>query len=233
MKTTKVQNLVYKMITENTGSHMLDSGGAYGRMWQRNQNKSIQDFIKAPECTLEITNCKYSDIERIELNVTISVFHHMVNRLELDALCDRFNRRKVANWYSKEFYGVSDKGESFLLEHFEAGESFNTYNWSGNYSQVLQGCELEHKETGDKYMLIQIHGGCDVRGGYTDAKLFKLSCEYFLSEDCMFQDIDYMGEFITNEGRCVQDSDLELLKQKYKLNKGDSVTIEGSLSEAV
>lgn len=229
MKTNKVQNLVYKMLTENTGSSFLDSGDAYGRAWQRNQKKTLQDFIKSPECTLEITNCKYSGEERIELDVTISVFHHMVNTLELDALCNRFNRREVNNWNSQEFYGVSDKGEKFLLEHFKiSSETFNTYNWSAKYSQVLQGCELEHKETGDKYILIQIHGGCDVRGGYTDAKLFKLSCEYFLSEDCLFEDIDYMGGFITNEGRPIQDRDLELLKQKYKLKKGDSVTIKGS-----
>lgn len=219
------------MLTENTGCHGLDSGGAYGRAWQRNSVKSIQDFIKEPECTLEITNCKYSDKENIELMVNISVFHHMVNRLELDALCDRFNRRKVNNWDSQEFYGISDKGEAFILEHFEAGESFNTYNWSANYSQVLQGCELEHKETGEKYILLQVHGGCDVRGGYTDAKLFKLSCDYFLSEDCMFEDVDYMGEFITNEGQSVTDKDLQALKNKYNLKKGDSKVITGTLCE--
>jgi hypothetical protein len=26
---------------------------------------------------------------------------------------------------------------------------------------------------GEPYLLLQIHGGADVRGGYTDAKLFK------------------------------------------------------------
>ena len=29
------------MLTENTGKHMLDSGGAYGRHWERNQKKSF------------------------------------------------------------------------------------------------------------------------------------------------------------------------------------------------
>ena len=38
------KELIYKMLTENTGVHMLDSGGAYGRNWERNQVKTIEDF---------------------------------------------------------------------------------------------------------------------------------------------------------------------------------------------
>lgn len=33
----KTKHLIYEMLTENTGRHMLDSGGAYGRNWERNQ----------------------------------------------------------------------------------------------------------------------------------------------------------------------------------------------------
>ena len=39
-----IEQTIFEMITENTGSHMLDSGGAYGRNWQRNQGKTIDDF---------------------------------------------------------------------------------------------------------------------------------------------------------------------------------------------
>jgi len=35
MKDTK--KVIYKMLTENTGVHMCDSGGENGRHWQRNQ----------------------------------------------------------------------------------------------------------------------------------------------------------------------------------------------------
>ena len=38
-------------------------------------------------------------------------------------------------------------------------------------SQILQGANLTINE--EQYILIQIHGGADARGGYTDAKLFK------------------------------------------------------------
>jgi len=38
----ETKQLVYKMLTENTGKHFLDSGGTDGRMWQRNQRKTME-----------------------------------------------------------------------------------------------------------------------------------------------------------------------------------------------
>ena len=43
---TMIEQTIYNMLTENTGTHMLDSGGGSGRHWQRNQKKSIEDFKK-------------------------------------------------------------------------------------------------------------------------------------------------------------------------------------------
>ena len=56
-------------------------------------------------------------------------------------------------------------------------EPFNTYDGDSDLSQVLQGAWLEDAD-GDTYLLLQIHGGCDVRGGYTDAKLFKAEYDW-------------------------------------------------------
>ena len=44
MNFTKAQKEVYAMLIENTGKHMLDSGSAYGRNWQRNKSKTIEDL---------------------------------------------------------------------------------------------------------------------------------------------------------------------------------------------
>ena len=33
----ELKKKVIEMLQENTGRHMLDSGGAYGRHWERNQ----------------------------------------------------------------------------------------------------------------------------------------------------------------------------------------------------
>ncbi len=39
----KIEELITAMLKENTGSHFLDSGGAYGRNWQRNQKVDFEE----------------------------------------------------------------------------------------------------------------------------------------------------------------------------------------------
>ena len=45
-KTT--DEIIYSMLVESTGTHMLDSGGGSNRHWQRNQVKSLEDFQSEP-----------------------------------------------------------------------------------------------------------------------------------------------------------------------------------------
>ena len=174
-KFTDTQKLVYAMLTENTGRHMLDSGGAYGRNWERNQANTIEDFDNEQEQTIEKSEWTDKDGEtHTEYERTVSVFHYL-SELELDHVCDKFNELNTdcKDWEGDFGYGVSQAGADFLeLIGMESKHEFNTYNGDCDLSQVLQGAWLEDAD-GDTYILLQIHGGCDVRGGYTDAKLFK------------------------------------------------------------
>ena len=43
-----INTIIYEMLTESTGKHMLDSGGDNNRHWQRNQQKSLEDFENEP-----------------------------------------------------------------------------------------------------------------------------------------------------------------------------------------
>ena len=175
MKTTQnyneVQKLIYSMLVENTGKHFLDSGFADGRMWQRNQNKTIDDFYNEPE------EIYYFDENCEDLERTVSVFHFLTNDHQIDEICEDFNKLNTNpnNWDANKFdiYGVSKEAWSYLneLAEVEILHTFNTYNYDSDLSQVLQGSHLEID--GEFYTLIQIHGGADVRGGYTDAKLLK------------------------------------------------------------
>jgi hypothetical protein len=170
MKNTK--QLIYEMLTQNTGAHFLDSGGAYGRNWERNQIKSIEDFESEPE-ELYTYSKDWNELER-----TVSVFHYL-SKLELDELCDEYNALPCEDWECCEdnVYGVSKHQWEWLNERIEdikVLHTFNTYNGDSDLSQILQGSWIELN--GDQYLLLQIHGGCDARGGYTDAKLFK-PCE--------------------------------------------------------
>jgi len=239
MKLTLEQTIA-AMLTENTGKHFLDSGGAYGRAWQRNIGKTVEDFRAMPSATAEIYVREYGGETIAEVLPCVNVFHLLTGgALELDDLCSEFNAMPVDDWKSDDFYGVSMAGAEWLeMRGFtQSGQSFNTYNWGANHSQVLQGAELtrESEYGEEKYLLLQIHGGADVRGGYTDAKLFKLDddAEYYnaLTEDCGFSaeltgidtetkdmfngtrrdnymHITWHGEWINEDGGCADDSEL-------------------------
>lgn len=170
MNHNKTQKLIYEMMITNTGTHMLDSGGSDGRMWQKNQKKSFQDFKNEGS----VSHYVYKDAkDSTDINFTVSIFHYLPTRLELDEVCDEFNSLPCKEWNS-DIYGISEDQKEWLeARGFEAGDSWNTYNGESTLSQVLQGTELKQDGGSGDYVLIQLHNGADVRGGYTDAKLFK------------------------------------------------------------
>jgi hypothetical protein len=168
--TSNVNELVYSMLTENTGTHFLDSGGTNGRMWQRNKSKCLQDFEDEPAESYQY-DAKYNEIFR-----TVSVYHFLTNDLQIDNICFEFNNLNTnpEDWEGGEdVYGVSLAAWDYLTEfnEVEVQRSWNTYNGDSDLSQILQGANLTINN--EEYILIQIHGGADARGGYTDAKLFK------------------------------------------------------------
>lgn len=177
----KTKKLIYEMLTECTGKHMCDSGFDNGRHWQRNQKKTIEDFENEPEEHIYRENGYiYRDL---------SVFHYL-SELQLDDICNEFNKINTdcKDWNAEVnddnfIYGVSKEaweklpqlGQGMSLNSINIHNTFNTYNYDNDLTQVLQGSNLTIND--EEYILIQIHNGADVRGGYTDAKLFKLNDE--------------------------------------------------------
>ena len=228
--TSNTKELIFSMLTENTGTHMLDSGGTSGRMWQRNANKCIADFDNEP-AELYQYDPKYNEIYR-----TVSVFHYLTHNLEVDDIAFNFNElnTNAEDWEAdcKEdnayLYGVSLNAWLDLVtsNEVEVSRSWNTYNGESDLSQTLQGANLLIND--EYYILIQIHGGADARGGYTDAKLFKCgdymdgmiheylreytdSCELMEELEYIDSMVDYWDESIVYKGK-------ELDAIKIKLN---------------
>lgn len=227
-----IKTTIYKMLTQDTGTHFLDSGGAYGRHWQENKGKTLEDFEASPSATLEVYRWERDGKVSFDFNPTVSLFHHLTECLELDELCREFNALPVPDWNSTEFYGVSEQGEDWLKFRgfVPEGGCFNSYNWNASFSQTIQGCFLDLD--GSKYALLQIHGGCDVRGGYTDARLFLISSgETYsvLTEDCTFYtetpdgeglSVDWSGgEWMTHEGCSARDEDFEKFAETLNLSE--------------
>ena len=172
------------MLTQNTGTHFLDSGGAYGRNWEGNQGVK---FDELPTATLKGEVWKSGSC----LNVTKSVYHFLKERLTYDhgrtqgmnAYANRPENEDegwgqlVEGWAKKrrdgeigkpvEIGGIYGEGEPFWR---------NTSNYDSLLDQVIQFYYWTEGEFGDRttYVALQIHGGCDVRGGYTDPVIFEV-----------------------------------------------------------
>jgi hypothetical protein len=165
-KLSPTDKALISMLTENTGSSMCDSGDAYGRHHEHNQGR---DFLAEPATKFRITT--YGDDSVPEIRCTHNVFHWLRQRVIYDAkMTAKFNRfAKLA--CNKDSYNL-ELAEEFAKLHGHNRSTVNTYNGEDMLSQTLQ---YVYFETDDGcYVLLQIHGGCDVRGGYTDPKAFQV-----------------------------------------------------------
>lgn len=170
--TDNTEEVVFGMLTENTGTHFLDSGGSDGRAWQRNAKKTLEDFRAEPEAYFE--GGEYPEVGK-------STFWHLVNNLKHDqglnaayhAFAETYPDESWLEinelWLDK--LGVPDEGGDF---YSESRWTFNTYNFSDEWlcDQTLQGTFFGMG--GSDYLILQVHGGADVRGGYTKPEVFSL-----------------------------------------------------------
>tara|TARA_R110000803_G_C11877755_1_gene309300 strand:- start:46 stop:597 length:552 start_codon:yes stop_codon:yes gene_type:complete len=175
----KTKHAIYKMLTEDTGKHMCDSGGATGRHWQKNQKKSIEDFINEPYETLE-TDGEYKYYSR-------SLFHHLNETCEyLEAETEDFN-----NWVKRDLYNYDNPNGRAFDGAYDVQEYLNNeYHYGFN---VENTCNFENDlDQGFIYVYdwdaeiiaLSVHNGADCRGGYTNFKLFKIdeSFHYMYTE---------------------------------------------------
>lgn len=168
---TQTQAVLAAMLTENTGTHFLDSGGAYGRAWQANRAAAgehpAQFFIDRPDIA----------VDAHFQSVTLDVFHFLDLNLEFDPEMDarwgdycteydtgRWDLEGMAH-FARNWAGVYGDGKAFIV---------NTYNGEDSLSQIVQYLYGYDPETDRAYVILQIHGGCDARGGYTDGRVFRV-----------------------------------------------------------
>lgn len=188
---TDTQRIVYQMMTENTGIHMMDSGGATGRMWQRNQKHTIEDFIEQPKARLD------------EWGGDISIFHFFSEFLEHDAEMQKKIEDVAELLPHESWFGIREAFIADLLEPpdslYPSGWTFeNTYNTyndpdSIHLSQTFEGSDLVDPG-GRRLLLIMLHNGADVRGGYTKPYAFRYKGDYMDEFMCGMMDYDIFCE---------------------------------------
>jgi hypothetical protein len=172
---TETERILHEMLVENTGVHPLDSGFAYGRHWER--NREIQDFRKLP--VVDVTVWKDGSLE-----ATVNVFHYLRFFLERDKTSEALEAMLYAlaeepEWRDEPWLSVMYEFADRLVDlGWSRDGGWNSYNWENLLSQVIQGINVwkEDKDgyPAEEYVILQIHNGCDVRGGYTKPRVFRL-----------------------------------------------------------
>ena len=173
------QRVLVRMMRENTGASILDSGGAYGRAWQNNLSRDFGN-VKAATLRGHVYTSEYSkppNVPTLELDVTIDLFTYLASRLEYDRALTRQLQRFAAlpenkdeSWLAiaEAFPAwIANKRDADASEEW-AGNSYNEDNYLSGTVQYVH-FRMDH----DEYVILQVHGGCDVRGGYTAPKVFR------------------------------------------------------------
>lgn len=190
------EEIIANQLAENTGIAMMDSGGANGRMWQRNQMRAAAHG----QTVLEMFQAQ-STAWWDGYGVTISAFHWMTERLdfapELQRRLDRWinlgwiearhpergsryadgpftnSPATIDEWLDKQI----GRRKPWVEPHSEFGGWTNTYNHENLLSQDLQfrlfATTDEHPLGADSYVAMSTHNGADARGGYSDFKIYR------------------------------------------------------------
>jgi hypothetical protein len=209
--TDTTDTILAGMLTENTGRHLLDSGDTYGRHWQRNAGMTVGDFLARPEVTPGIFT--HDGVTTVDY-VTLDVFHFLRHRVTYNAeLTSAFNAYESERDSYESWPAVITSWLDFVGARCEGADpvSYNTANGEDYLSQVLQFWIFDG-DYGDHHVVLQVHGGCDVRGGYTAPKVFDLADRYTLFDNAevyvnLFDGDDQVG-YLWVRGCEVEDADI-------------------------
>ena len=167
----KTEKVLKAMFLEDTGAHICDSGGAYGRNHEKNQKR---DLAGEPPVKMEASiftfrvKGKPPSTPEVELEFRYNTYQWLLGRLEfaedLDAQLQAFldSRPNDAHYTGMREFAEDLDGEALV--------QVNTYNHESLLDQTLQFITLRDQE--QTVVFLQVHGGCDVRGGYTRPRAF-------------------------------------------------------------
>lgn len=187
----KTDIAIIDMLRANTGMHMLDSGGAYGRHWQRNATRDM-----AGEESGKLSAHSYTDRDgevQWYTEMTVPLYHFLRNRVEyLDVMTTEFwdwadknaeelsYFEEIEAWLSSEMIQDENNPEAMRPVEWNVEHVVNTYNTQNLLDQdmqfyIVKSYDLSEKYgTNDEYLIfIMSHNGCDARGGYSRARIFQ------------------------------------------------------------
>ena len=173
---SRTQKVLHSMFMEDAGGHMLDSGDFYGRAGDA--------YRETPDLRAEPKAAAHGDDDG-DVAVRRSTFHMLDSALEfseeldrrLDRYCARVDTDGSKKWteLAEGFAAENDKGS-----HWDPGEN-NTYYFDNPLDAAFEWFEFDATVsaglgTGERKRvraaLVQVHLGCDIRGGYGRPRAF-------------------------------------------------------------
>lgn len=173
------EKVLTEMLLENTGRALTDSGGAYGRHWERNN----QNGIKTGKQICDYWKSKNGDLE---LYPIAPIFDVLRANFEYNDDC------KMLETYITDIDDIDElvREENNIFEELDywiGSKTAYTYNSDYNIcSQDFLLCVFTYDN--DDYICISIHNGCDARWGFTTPHIFKLLDidDFITSTECAF-----------------------------------------------
>lgn len=159
---------IEQILKENTGANMLDSGDIYGREYEKNIKNGILTGYQPVDFYIDEKN------KEVEITPTVPVYDFLSYNLDYDdKLDDWFNY--IVEKIGLDAYSIVDQEQALeeMPDIEDISQCYNTYNGECVLSQTLQFHHFEYWS--EDYVLLQVHGGCDVRGGYTYPQVFKVN----------------------------------------------------------
>ena len=153
-----------------------DSGEYYGYNYEK-------QLLPVDTTPVEYTNGFY------ELTIPL---HQLDSEFSFDKT-SLYLSMQVNKYYDEEgIYYIESMIEDGIIEPTYLFEDtvYNTYNWECNLERTIQYCFFEYRD--EYYISLQIHNGCDVRGGYTIPIVF----HYDGDIDYWYDMISYVSIYI-------------------------------------
>jgi len=200
-----------EMALEDTGKSLLDSGDFYGRHWERNRKLGRRFFLNQPRVTVRTFEDGDWEVVKNVVPVLASVLRVTGLSKKLSTEFRKFaERQDNLTWL--------DCMEKFAAAKHEPSHDLpkpitvNTANEELNLSQELQFTAFYYRNRA--FVLLQLHNGCDVRGGYTVPRLFELNSDYWAD---LFAELEVWAQC-----ECASGSDAELwdLKDQWVAQNG-------------
>lgn len=220
--------VIKNMMCENTGRNLLDSGDVYGRHYEENQNGIMTGPQKVDFWT--------DGEKETELIPIVPLYDFLTYSLEIDEEANIYNNRfyNYIGAHDLDPYSVVDIEDTIKIIGEYSGyadlEIINTYNYESALSQVIQFI-LFSDGYDNVYICLQIHNGCDVRGGYTLPKIFYVQDpEYFITGttdariSCGCKSYNYYGhDYIEtyDDEDCISVDDEYIFNHTYVDDNGD------------